>query len=885
MPLRFLRWFCPPELYEGIEGDLLEEFYVLEQTQGFSKAKRALMLGVFRFFRPGIVLRNRFSFQLIDLIMFRHYVAIAYRSVLKNKTFSAINIFGLSIGLAACLLIIQFVSYELSFDTFHENFDRTYRVTNDRFQNGNLIQHGTITYPTIGPVMAKDYPEIEAYTRLMPGGALNLRVGESNFRDGVGLYVDDHFLNVFSFPLVAGAGSTALSEPFTAVVTAKTARRYFNVTDDDYASVIGKVFYEGLNPRPHVVKGVCADLPANSHLQFDVLISYATLTNDNHEADDSWNWSDMYHYLVLKPGVDYKALEHKFSEFSDRYFQGDKVSGSVEKFHLQPLRNAHLYSDYEYDLAVRSSGKAVWSLLIVALFILAIAWINYINLTTSRAIDRAKEVGLRKVMGAYRSQLIKQFIFESLLISLLAFVVAFGFVELFQTPFNQIVRSQLSMAKALELAPPTTMGWFVVIMIGGVVLSGFYPAFVLSSYQPVTVLKGKFTRSARGNFLRKVLVVFQFTASASLIAATLIVSRQLRFMHSADLGVQVDRMMVVKAPELMAWDSTAIERIETYKHALREVRGVVSATTSSQVPAARLGRTFNVRLSTQPLETRYTMSLMNVDHDFMETYGVKLLAGRDFVPTDHNLRYEEVHSLILNKRATQLLGLAKPEDAIGKQILWGNRELKYWDIIGVVDDYHQESLRNPMEAMVFRPFYSTYNPTSIRLNADAGADVVNAIGVIYKRFFPGNSFEYSFVKDSYENQYRDDTRFGQVIGIFTSLAILVSCLGLIGLSSYIAVQRTKEIGIRKILGASLASVVSLLSADFLRLVLIASVLSLPIAYFSMENWLSGYAYRITPGVLQFVLPVMLVLVIAVMTISFQVLRAARGNPADTLKHE
>jgi putative ABC transport system permease protein len=399
------------------------------------------------------------------------------------------------------------------------------------------------------------------------------------------------------------------------------------------------------------------------------------------------------------------------------------------------------------------------------------------------------------------------------------------------------------------------------------------------------VLKGKFTRSARGNYLRKVLVVFQFIASAALIAATLVVSRQLQFMNKADLGVHIDRMMVVKAPELIAWDSTFMERVETYKHALRQISGVVSATTSNQVPASRLGRTFNVRLSTQPLETRYTMSVMDVNYDFMDTYGIRLLAGRNFAPTDHSPKYEAIHSLIINKRATKLLGLAKPEDAVGKQILWGNKELKYWDIIGVVDDYHQESLRNPMEAMVFRPFYSTYNPTSIRLHAEAGPDVINAIQETYKKFFPGNSFEYSFLKDSYDSQYRDDARFGRVIGVFTALAIIVSCLGLIGLSSYIAVQRTKEIGIRKIQGASLSSIVSLLSADFLKLVLIASVLSLPIAYFSMENWLSSYAYRITPGVLQFVLPVALVLTIAIVTISFQVLRAATGNPADTLKHE
>lgn len=886
LAMNFLEWFCPAALYEGIEGDLLEQFEQDRQARGIFWARRALVWNVIRFFRPSIVLRNRFSIQIFDLIMFRNYLAIAYRNVLKNKGFSAINIFGLSIGLAACLLIVQFVSFELSYDKFHDKFDRIYRVTNDRFQNGALNQHGTITYPTIGPTMAKDYPEIEAYTRMMPGGTLNVRVGDKNFRDEESLFADHHFFSVFSFRLLAGERSTALSERYNAVITAQTAKRYFGVTDGNYSNVIGKVFYEGRDPQPMVVKAVCEDFPANSHLQFDILIAYATLiTPENHGADDSWGWSDMYHYLVLKPGVDYKELEKKFPAFSDRYFQGDKVSGSVEKFYLQPLRDTHLYSDYEYDFAVRASGKAVWAMLIVALFILIIAWINYINLTTSRAIDRAKEVGLRKVMGAYRGQLVKQFIFESLLITMLAFAVAFIFVGLFQAPFNQIVRSELSLAKIFALATPATLAGFALVMLGGALLSGFYPAFVLSSYQPVTVLKGKFNRSARGNSLRKALVIFQFTASAALITGTLIVSRQLAFMNEAELGVEVEKIMIVRAPELMGWDSTFIERTESYKHALKQIDGVVNAATSNRVPAARLGRTFNVRLGDQPVETRYTMSMMAVDHDFMDTYGVKLLAGRKFVPTDYSARVEDLHALILNRRATALLGLSKPEDAVGKQLLWGNKELKYWDIIGVVDDYHQESLRNPMEAMVFRPMYSTYSPTSIRIRSEARQELIASVEQIYKQFFPGNSFEYFFLKDRYDDQYRDDHRFGKVVGIFTALAIIVSCLGLIGLSSYMAVQRTKEIGIRKILGASLASIVSLLSADFLKLVLVAALLSLPIAYFSMENWLASYAYRITPGVIHFILPIGIVLTIAVATISFQVIRAAQSNPADTLKHE
>ena len=379
--------------------------------------------------------------------MIRNYIIIAIRNVLKSKVFSAINVLGLSIGLAACLLIFQFVSFEMSYDNFHEKLDRTYRITNDRFQNGRLIQHGTIMYPTIGPTMAKDFPEIEEYTRLMPGGTMNVKINDKNFRDDNSHFADERFFSVFSFKLLAGERREILKEPYTAVLTERTARKYFE--SDNYADLIGKTFYWGLDAQPYTVKGICQNIPSNSHIQFDALISYSTLISIDKDADNSWTWSDMRHYLVLKPGADYKQLEAKFPAFSERYFKGDKVTGSIEKFYLQPLQDAHLYSDYEYDIAVTASGKAVWAMLIVALFILIIAWINYINLTTSRALDRAKEVGLRKVMGAVKMQLVKQFIFESLIITAVAFAFAIALVITLQSSFNQIVGTDLSLNSVL----------------------------------------------------------------------------------------------------------------------------------------------------------------------------------------------------------------------------------------------------------------------------------------------------------------------------------------------------------------------------------------------------------------------------------------------------
>jgi putative ABC transport system permease protein len=883
--LRLLEWFCPPQLYEGIEGDLLERFERDKTKWGEKKARRRLFWNTLRFIRPGIFLRNKFSNTLINTTMLRNYLTVAFRNVLKNKVFSAINIFGLGIGLAACLLIFQFVSFELSYDKFNDKFDRTYRVTNDRFQNGKLIQHGTIMYPTIGPMMAKDYPEIEEYTRLMPGGEMNIKAEDRIFLGDNCHFVDNNFLSVFSFPLLAGQRSTALKDPFDVVLTEKVAKKYFGVKDDDYNEVIDKVLYWGLDPRPYKVTGVCANIPENSHIQFDVLVSYATLISPkDHDADDSWSWSDMRHYLVLKPGTDVKALESKFADFSLRYFKGDKVSGSVEKFYLQPLRDAHLYSDYEYDIAKTASGKAVWAMLIVAGFILLIAWINYINLTTSRALDRAKEVGLRKVMGAVKAQLVKQFIFESLLISALALLVALILVQIAQQPFNSVVGGNLSLWKVLHDADSFTISVLVSVMLAGILLSGFYPAFVLSSYQPVTVLKGKFQRSAGGGFLRKALVVFQFTSSAALITGTIIVSKQLKYMNDADLGINIHDTMIVQGPARTAWDSTFIQRLESYKYELTKIQGVVGATTSTNLPGDRLGRNFDMRLSDQPSSTRYTISTFGVDHNFFDTYQVSLLAGRKFLPTDHKVKYEDLNTVILNLNAAKLLGIDNAQNAIGKELVWGSGQRK-WHIIGVVANFHQESLKAPMEAIVFRPVYSTYSATSIRFQSADRPRVIADVEKAFKQSFPDNAFEYFFLEDLYKRQYNDDNRFGSVISIFTVLAIIISCLGLIGLSSYTAVQRTKEIGIRKVLGASLFSIVSLLSVDFIKLVLMAALLSLPIAYFAAHNWLEGYAYRITVGWALFLVPIVLILLIAGLTISFQVVKTAMTSPAETLKYE
>jgi putative ABC transport system permease protein len=884
--LAILEKVCPRHLFEGIAGDLEEQFLEDCRAVGEKRARRNYVFNGLRFLRPGIISRNQFVIRIFNTLMIRSYLVVAFRNILKNKTFSAINIFGLGSGLAVCLLIFQFVSFELSYDNFNEKLDRTYRITNDRFQNGQLIQHGTIMYPTIGPVTAREFPEIEEYTRLMPGGTMILLVGEKIFRGDQAHFVDERFLSVFSFRMLAGDRATCLKERYSLVVTESMARKLFELPAGDYANLIGRDVLWGTDPQPFRITGVLEDVPENSHITFNALVSYSSLISaEDHGADDSWTWSDMRHYLVLKPGSDPKALEAKFPDFSERHFQGTKVSGSIEKFYLQPMKEAHLYSDYEYDIAKRSSGKAVWAMMIVAVFILLIAWINYINLATSRALDRAREVGLRKVMGAVKSQLVRQFIFESVLISMIALILAVVSVQLAQGKFNQIIEGNLSWIKVFSEMDAKSATILVALMVVGILLSGFYPAFILSAYQPATVLKGKFQRSSGGQILRKGLVIFQFAASAVLITGTAIVSRQLSYMSKADLGIDISNTLIVQGPELAEYDSSFNQRVAHYKEALKQVTGVQAVATSNRLPGDRLGRAFGIRLTEHSSEQKFTLSNMGVDYSFFDAYGVKLVAGRNFSPTDHRVNFDELNVVILNENAVSLLGIPGAEAAVGKELIWGRDGTRKWTIIGVVQNFHQESMKLPMEPMVFRPQYSTYAPASIKFTTDDTQAVIAGVEKTFKEFFPGNAFQYSFLSDTYNRQYKDDTRFGKVITIFTGLGIIISCLGLIGLSSYTAAQRTKEIGIRKTLGATTSSIVTLLGYDFVKLVLLATLIALPIAWFAMDRWLQGYAYRITPGWPMFVVPVVIIIAIAALTVSMQVMKTAMTSPAETLKYE
>jgi putative ABC transport system permease protein len=819
----------------------------------------------------------------IPIGMFKSYFKTAWRNLLKNKLFSVINIAGLSVGITACLLILQYVSFHLSFDRFNEHANEIYRVTNDRYQNGKLIQHGTITYSAIGKAMQDEFPEVIDHARVRPAGGMIIK-GDKKLGEQNGYAVDNSFINMFSYPLIAGDKKSALTDPNTIILTEGLARKLFDVRGNDFRAIVGQMIKKD-NEAPYKITAICKDPPENSHLRFSYLLSYCTLykTFGWKQSDYDFTDSDFWHYIQLKPGINYKAVEAKLDAFSKRHFQGNEI-GSDEKFFLQPLNKTHLYSDYEYEIGITASARVVWSMVIIAALIILIAWVNYINLATAKSVERAKEVGVRKVAGATKSQLVKQFLTESLIINLIALAVAFVLISVAQGPFNELIQQHLSLVYLFHngLNGFNIITLLIGLIVLGIFVSGFYPAFVLSSFRPILVLKGKYFSSSKGIHLRQALVVFQFAITVALIISSLVVYNQMKYVGKQDLGITLSQVLIVKPPQQTEFDSTFIDRETALQNDLKQIPHVINVANSWSVPGDEMGRDFDLSLSESKDAEHFTTRKVGVSKEYISVYDIKLLAGRNFDNTDYNPDPRKAHNIIVNENVRKLLGFKTPQEAIGRQI---HLEGKQWDVVGVIADFHQKSLRYPLEPLVLMPFFSTYSSLSVKVNTKNIEQTMAAIKTKYDAFFPGNLFDYYFLDDKYNQQYADDVLFGKVFGIFSGLAVLIACLGLLGLSLYTTVQRTKEIGVRKVLGASVSHIVVLLSKDFIKLVLFAFVIASPIAWWVMNSWLNDFAYRISIGAWIFVAAGVLAVVIALATISFQSIKAAIVNPVKSLRSE
>jgi putative ABC transport system permease protein len=819
--------------------------------------------------------------------MIRNYIKVAWRNLLNNKADSSINIIGLSIGMAACLLILEFVSFELSYDRFNKNAADIYRVSNDRYQKGKLVQHGTITYSAVGPAMKADFPEVINNTRVEPLGNIILSDNTKKYEVKTALAADNEFLSMFSYPLLAGDPKTALKEPNNIILSETLAKKIFAVSDNNFSSLLGKTLQVSRDSLPYKITGICKDVSENSHLQFELLTSYITLYQQKNpwkESEYDWTDSDFWHYLQLKHGTDYKKLQSKFDDYSKRHFQGDKVSGSDEKFLLQPLLKAHLYSDYEYEIGKTGSSMAVWGMLIIATLIIVIAWVNYINLTTARSMNRAKEVGIRKVSGATRSQLIRQFLTESLMMNLISLGIALLLITLVQNSFNQLVQRNLSLSYLFsESVTGLDIKTIVIVsLIAGILISGFYPAFVLSSFKPILVLKGKYSQSGKGIFLRKLLVTVQFAATVALIIGSFVVYKQIRFINNQDLGINLSKVLIVKPPVLTEFDSSFMSHENSFKSELAQNPGILVASTSNRVAGDEIGRVFNVHRTDKNTDVHLTMRNLGADYNFLTLYNIPLLAGRNFRTTDYNPDYNKLRNIILSEAAAKSLGYTSNEDAIGKTIKVFNKD---WDIVGVMKDFHQKSLHYAMEPVLLMPFYGTGNPISVKLKTKDLSATIDFIKAKYNTFFPGNLFDYYFIDDHFNALYNDDLLFGKVFALFAGFAIFIACLGLLGLSLFTTAQRMKEIGVRKVLGASASNIVLLLSKDFIKLIIVSFLIASPVAWYVMHNWLEGFAYRIPISWWIFPSAGLLAFIIAIGTVSFQTMRAAAMNPVTSLRSE
>ncbi|KAA0231113.1 ABC transporter permease [candidate division KSB1 bacterium] len=814
--------------------------------------------------------------------MLRNYFKIALRDLKKRKTYAALNILGLAIGLGCFLLIFEYVAHERSYDRFQDLGDRIVRVRLDSFRGGELMWKSATIYPAIAPAMKKDFPEVEDFCRLhdaellLANDARNMKFSETK-----GYFADPSSLRMLEINLQKGDPASALSGPDQIIISEAMAKKYFGDEEP-----LGKrlTVRDPQGTWSYEVTGVFRDYPRNSHLTIEYLVSYATLGklarivwgDTTNATETSWGWYDFYSYILLQPGADWKTLEAKLPAFCDRHLNSREFARNNNirnELALLPLSDIHLYSNYNQEAEVNGNGRAVSFLFLIAFFIIGIAWINYINLATACSMERAREIGVRKVLGALRVDLIRQFLTESVLLNVIALVVALLAVLELAPVFHKFIgRAE---ASGFNLPANYWLGTLA-IFAAGALLAGLYPAFVLSGYQPGLVLKGVFKNRRNSQALRKGLIVAQFAASVALIAGTMIVYRQVEFMRQQSLGANINQTLVLDAAASLS-DSLYQNAFQPFKNEALGISGVKNLTASSSVMGKEIYWTTSGRRLVADAGT-ITLFHLGVDYDFVPAYNLELKAGRNF---SENFTTDNKTAL-LNEQAAKQLGFESIESAINQKIRRGGDTLT---VIGVVANFHQQGLQKTIDPMIMllRPNIRGYY--SAKIQATEVQATVAALQKIWEKHFPADPFSFYFLDELFDRQYRADMIFGKVFGAFAFLAVLIACFGLLGLSAYNVVQRTKEIGVRKVLGASVVSIAGLLSKDFVKLVLAANLVAWPVAYFAMNRWLQDFAYRVNIGWWVFALAGGAALLIALLTVSLQAIKAALVNPVEALRYE
>jgi putative ABC transport system permease protein len=802
--------------------------------------------------------------------MFRHFLKVAYRNLLRRKVYTFINITGLAVGMACCLLIAFYVLNELSYDKYHPKADRIYRVT-QTFRNAH--EGETLPPPEpqdyqvwgcapVGPALAADFPAIEKVVRFMSPLSLLLEHGDKRFQEDNLVCMDSTAFDVFGWKMLEGDPHTALTGVNSIVLTKKLADKYFGTTN-----AVGKTLkFE--NSGTFMVTGVMEDVPANSQFSFAALISMATYNSWRPEIFGAWGYVDFYTYLLLKPGTSVRTIEARVPEFLKKNHDDKGYTIAFERF-----TDAYLHSKASRQPGATGNLMNVYIFSIVGIFILVLACINFMNLSTARSMERAREVGVRKVLGAHQQGLIRQFLSESVLLSIFAAIIG-------------ILLARLAVPLISELSgkpfiKDSFFSWYLLLLIFGFaivigLLSGIYPALFLSAFRPIRVLKSSVNAPSGGVNIRKVLVVFQFTLSMSLIAATGIVYAQLKYLRSHDLGFSSDQMLVIDFGE----DGAVQGKIETIKNIFRQQPSVLSASASRAVPGEFLPNAYTEIQSPEGPMVGEAPLLYEIDNDFVSNFNLKMVAGRSY---SREFPADSANALMLNEAAARMFGYVNPADIVGKKFSQWGREGR---VVGVVKDFNFRSLHRAIEPLALRyADRGSYGRLSLHIQSSNMQATIARLKKIWEDVAPQRPFLYSFLDESFNRQYQADVHFGGLFTLFSALAIFVACLGLFGLATYSAELRTREIGIRKVLGSSVSGIITLMSKDFIRLVLVSIVIAVPISWYVMSRWLDDFAYRITIGAGIFIESGLLLVIVALTTISWQAIRAALANPVQALRAE
>lgn len=795
--------------------------------------------------------------------MFFHYLTIAWRSLRKNPVYSLINLLGLSVGLACGILILSFVLFEWNYDSYHANKDRIYQIVTEYDfpeQKGIL----GVTPTIVSPLFQREFPEIEAGVRMLNSGKFRpslVKYEEKRFQEDRFFYADSSFFEVFSFPLLKGNPQSALTQPASVIVTASTAKRYFGAENP-----VGQFLKIGSEEANYQVTGVMQDIPENTHFHCDFIASFSTLGAAKREI---WGSANYHTYFLVKENTDVEALELKINELVDAQMGVNLQPGQEINSFLIPIEDIHFRQDIVAQMEEPTDASYVLIFLGIALLILLIACINYMNLATARSLDRAKEVSLKKVFGAFKGQIARQFLVEAGLITLGALVLGVIFATLALPLFNELIERQLTVNDWLQ---PNILGSLLAAVLLVSVVAGIYPAFIFSGFQPAVVLKGAFKRSKGGNLLRKSLVVFQFAISTILIICTLVVQKQLGFMQNVKLGYDKEQILVLPV------DGKVLQGKESIKNEFSQHPSFLEMTFGSESPVAVRG-TYSIWKAAEGDANGKLIKAISVDPNYPKTLGLEIIEGSDYTPA---MLEDTLYAFLLNENAINMLGYPDNKTAIGDQVSLNGRE---GYILGVFNNFFTQSLREDMEPLVFFLEPSQYNHMLVKLETNNMKESLAFMEDKWNQVFQHRPFEYQFLDEEYNRLYKTEVRIGQVFGGFAFLAILIAALGLLGLSSYTILQRAKEISIRKVLGASVGQIAAMLSGGFLKLVGIAFLIALPISWYLMDDWLSGFAYKVSFGIGTVIIAAIFAMGIGLLTVGYQSLRAGFTNPVDWLKNE